>query len=158
MRSLGCCARAASGHAAAPPTSSDHPDVALSLNNLALLYQNEGRYADAEPLFKRLLAIRENALGRDHPDVAVSMNNLASLYQNEDRYADALPLVQGVIANGRASPVVALVVRAFVTARSLAAGSLPKGGKCREQCAPMSTVSSSRSETRLSSRSNRDHR
>jgi CHAT domain-containing protein len=47
----------------------DHPDVALSLNNLALLYQNEDRYADAEPLFKRLLAIREKALGRDHPDV-----------------------------------------------------------------------------------------
>ncbi len=33
----------------------DHPDVARSLNNLADLYQRQGRYADAEPLFKRRL-------------------------------------------------------------------------------------------------------
>jgi hypothetical protein len=28
----------------------DHPDVATSLNNLAALYDVQGRYADAEPL------------------------------------------------------------------------------------------------------------
>jgi hypothetical protein len=27
----------------------DHPDVALSLDNLAELYDDQGRYADAEP-------------------------------------------------------------------------------------------------------------
>ena len=48
----------------------DHPDVAQSLNNLAELYQAQGRYAEAEPLYKRALAIREKALGPDHPDVA----------------------------------------------------------------------------------------
>ena len=31
----------------------DHPDVATSLNNLAELYEAQGRYADAEPLYKR---------------------------------------------------------------------------------------------------------
>ena len=35
----------------------DHPDVAPPLNNLAELYSVQGRYADAEPLFKRSLAI-----------------------------------------------------------------------------------------------------
>jgi tetratricopeptide (TPR) repeat protein len=29
----------------------DHPDIAISLNNLALLYHHQGRYADAEPLY-----------------------------------------------------------------------------------------------------------
>ncbi|MEH2379316.1 MAG: tetratricopeptide repeat protein, partial [Nostoc sp.] len=29
----------------------EHPDVATSLNNLALLYKSQGRYADAEPLY-----------------------------------------------------------------------------------------------------------
>ena len=43
-----------------------------SLNNLAELYRNQGRYAEAEPLYKRSLAIREKALGPDHPDVAHS--------------------------------------------------------------------------------------
>ena len=52
-----------------------------SLNNLAGLYHAQGRYADAEPLYKRALAICEKALGPDHPDVALSLNNLAALYQ-----------------------------------------------------------------------------
>jgi hypothetical protein len=29
----------------------DHLDVALSLSNLGVLYDKEGRYADAEPLY-----------------------------------------------------------------------------------------------------------
>ena len=33
----------------------------------ALLYQEQGKYAEAEPLFKRALAICERALGPDHP-------------------------------------------------------------------------------------------
>ena len=35
----------------------DHPHVAASLNNLAELYRAQGRYADAEPLYERSLAI-----------------------------------------------------------------------------------------------------
>jgi tetratricopeptide (TPR) repeat protein len=31
----------------------DHPDVAASLNNLALLYRVQGNYGDAEPLYQR---------------------------------------------------------------------------------------------------------
>ena len=46
----------------------EHPDVAKSLSNLALLYQSRGRYADAEPLYQRSLAIYEKVLGRNHPD------------------------------------------------------------------------------------------
>ena len=51
-----------------------------------------GRYAEAEPLYRRSLAIREKQLGRDHPDVATSLNNLAVLYQAMGRYAEAEPL------------------------------------------------------------------
>ena len=46
------------------------PMLRRSLNNLAGSIRNQGRYADAEPLYKRSLAIREKALGPDHPDVA----------------------------------------------------------------------------------------
>ena len=52
------------GAGARPPRSS-----AAALNNLAVLYRAQGRYAEAEPLYKRALAIREKALGPDHPDV-----------------------------------------------------------------------------------------
>ena len=67
----------------------DHPDVGLSLNNLAYLYGAQGRYGDAEPLYKRSLGIAEKALGPDHPNVGQSLNNLAGLYQAQGRYADA---------------------------------------------------------------------
>ena len=38
------------------------PLVATSLNNLAVLYRVQGRYAEAEPLYQRSLAIKELSL------------------------------------------------------------------------------------------------
>ncbi|MBD2212959.1 tetratricopeptide repeat protein [Nostoc linckia FACHB-104] len=66
-----------------------HPDVANSLNNLALLYSSQGSYAKAEGLYLRSLAIREKVLGQQHPDVANSLNNLALLYYSQGSYAKA---------------------------------------------------------------------
>src|SRR5262249_18473979 len=50
------------------------------------------QYAEAEPLCKRALDIREKALGPEHPDTANSLNNLAALYYSQGRYAEAEPL------------------------------------------------------------------
>ncbi|WP_254434466.1 tetratricopeptide repeat protein, partial [Dolichospermum sp. UHCC 0352] len=72
--------------------SNDHPDVARSLNGLALLYYSQGRYNDAEPLYLQSLDIRKRQLGNDHPDVARSLNGLALLYYSQGRYNDAEPL------------------------------------------------------------------
>ncbi|HAK89120.1 MAG TPA: hypothetical protein DCP24_08695, partial [Nitrospiraceae bacterium] len=68
---------------------SEHPDTAIVLRVLAELYRVTGRYAEAEPLFKRSLAIVERALGKDHFSVAASLNKLAVLYESTGRYADA---------------------------------------------------------------------
>ena len=73
--------------------------LAATLNNQAELYKEQGRYADAEPLYKRALAIRENALGPDHLDVAQSLNNLADLYSAQGRHADAEPLYKRALAS-----------------------------------------------------------
>ena len=43
---------------------SNHSTTATFLNNLARLYHAQGRYADAEPLHERSLAIWEKALGQ----------------------------------------------------------------------------------------------
>jgi CHAT domain-containing protein/Tfp pilus assembly protein PilF len=72
--------------------------VAQSLNNLAEMYNEQGRYADAEPLLKRALAIYEKALGPDHLDVGTSLNNLAFLYYAQGHYADAEPLFKRALA------------------------------------------------------------
>jgi len=71
-----------------------HPDVATSLNNLAMIYNAQGQYAQAEPLLKRALAIWEKALGADHPSVATGLENLAALYRATNRDDEAKTLEQ----------------------------------------------------------------
>ena len=59
----------------------DHPDVAAALTSLALLYESQKRYGEAEPLYQRALGIKEKVLGPRHPDVATSHINLAALHR-----------------------------------------------------------------------------
>ena len=72
--------------------------LAVSLNNLALLYDTQAKYDQAEPLHKRSLAIDEQALGPDHPDVATDLNNLAALYDDQGKYDQAEPLYKRSLA------------------------------------------------------------
>nr|MDZ8043395.1 tetratricopeptide repeat protein [Nostoc sp. DedQUE02] len=46
----------------------EHPDIANSLNNLAVLYNLQGRYSEAEPLYIEALEIAEQRLGANHPN------------------------------------------------------------------------------------------
>ena len=68
----------------------EHPDTATCLNNLASLYQAQGKYQEPEPL----LAICEQILGPEHPDTATCLNNLALLYQAQGKYQNAEPLLK----------------------------------------------------------------
>ncbi|MFN6153666.1 MAG: tetratricopeptide repeat protein, partial [Dolichospermum sp.] len=77
--------------------TSDHPDVATSLNNLALLYDSQGRYSEAEPLSLDALKMRRRLFTGDHPDVATSLNNLALLYDSQGKYSEAEPLYLDVL-------------------------------------------------------------
>ncbi|GET40561.1 NB-ARC domain-containing protein [Microseira wollei NIES-4236] len=60
----------------------DHPDVALSLNNLAGLYNSQVRYSEAEPLYLQALEIAERVLGVNHPNTVIFSKNLAILRDN----------------------------------------------------------------------------
>jgi hypothetical protein len=59
----------------------DHPDVASSLNNLAGLYDSQGKYSEAEPLYFEALAMSERVLGTNHPTTIIFRNNLQILQQ-----------------------------------------------------------------------------
>jgi hypothetical protein len=54
--------------------------------------------ADAEPLYRRALAINEKRLGPDRPTVATGLNNLAVLLQATNRLAEAEPLMRRALA------------------------------------------------------------
>ena len=55
----------------------DHPDVAMSLTNLANLLSSTGDYAGARPLYERALTIYERAVGPEHPELAETLDGLA---------------------------------------------------------------------------------
>ena len=57
-----------------------HPNLADSLSNLAILYNQSGAYDKAQPLYERALRIYETVLGPDHPDVAHTLTDLAVLH------------------------------------------------------------------------------
>jgi tetratricopeptide (TPR) repeat protein len=59
----------------------DHPDVATSLNNLALLYHNQGKYSEAEPLYLEALVMSERVQGTNHPNTIIFRNNLQLVQQ-----------------------------------------------------------------------------
>ena len=53
-----------------------HPAVATSLNNLAGLYNFQGKYEAAEPLYIEALEIAESVLGENHPNTNTIRENL----------------------------------------------------------------------------------
>ncbi|MEQ9548660.1 MAG: tetratricopeptide repeat protein [Coleofasciculus sp. G3-WIS-01] len=57
----------------------NHPDVATSLHNLALLYSSQGRYEKAESLYLEALAIVDRTLGSNHPHTVTFRENLQLL-------------------------------------------------------------------------------
>ena len=59
---------------------------------MATLYRLQGKYAEAEPLYKRSLAILEKALGPDHPHIAKSLENYAALLRKTGRGNEALAM------------------------------------------------------------------
>ncbi len=65
------------------------PRFATSLNNLAELYLAQGKSEQAEPLYRRALAIREKALGPEHPLVATFLEMYAGLLHKLNRDAEA---------------------------------------------------------------------
>ena len=59
----------------------DHPDVATDYSNLASLLQAQGKYAEAEPLYRRAFDILQASLGPDHPNTLAAKRNYDSLIQ-----------------------------------------------------------------------------
>src|SRR5439155_97289 len=60
--------------------------------------QAQGKYAEAQPLFEKTLAIWHQVLGEAHPDTALSYNNVASNLQAQGKYSEAQPLAEKALA------------------------------------------------------------
>jgi CHAT domain-containing protein len=76
----------------------DHPDAAVAVNSLAVLYWRKGDNAKAEQLYQRARTIYEKSFGAEHPYVASSINGLALVYNSKGDYAKAEPLFRQALA------------------------------------------------------------
>jgi eukaryotic-like serine/threonine-protein kinase len=67
------------------------------MNNLANIYSEEGKYAEAEPLYRQTLEMRRRVLGAEHPDTLQSMSNLAIVWNYQGEYASAEALYSDAV-------------------------------------------------------------
>ena len=88
-----------------------HPDLANTLNNLAIVAEKTGRLDDAETFFRRAVAIASASLPVDHPMIAASRQNLEDFCRARGLPIDtpgvATPAVVDVAASAPAATDVA---------------------------------------------------
>jgi tetratricopeptide (TPR) repeat protein len=94
-------------HADAVATHADAAQIveptAPLMNGLGLYLQARCRFQQAEPLYRRALAIDEASYGPEHPHVARDLNNLAFLLSVVDRLPEAEPLMRRALTIEEAS-------------------------------------------------------
>jgi tetratricopeptide (TPR) repeat protein len=73
------------------------PKSALLLNQAGYYLHVRGRYGEAELLYRRALAIREQQLGANHLAMATSLNNLSGLYWDQGKYGEAEQLLKSAL-------------------------------------------------------------
>ncbi|HEY9712490.1 MAG TPA: tetratricopeptide repeat protein [Chroococcales cyanobacterium] len=80
--------------------------VAVSLNNLASVYEKKGMYDQCLPYLKRSRKILELTLPKDNRVVPVIIGNQARVLSEQGKYADAQPLyAEAVSAQDKAHSV-----------------------------------------------------
>ena len=83
----------------------NHPELARSLYQLAVINMQLGRYDEAGRLHLEALAIREAALSPGDLAIADSVMALGGMYRNRGWYAEAEPYLTRGLALREASPV-----------------------------------------------------
>ncbi|KIZ03119.1 Nephrocystin-3 [Monoraphidium neglectum] len=72
----------------------NHPAVAESCSNLAILFNQRGEYGRAQPLYERALRIYEGSYGPDHQEVAHTLTDLAVLHLEQGEDEVGRPLLE----------------------------------------------------------------
>ncbi len=79
----------------------DHPETAISYNNLAQNLTFQGKYTAAQPLYEKALEIKRHLLTDEHPSTAISFENLAYNLNAMGKYAAAQPLLEKALLTRR---------------------------------------------------------
>jgi len=72
----------------------DNQNTLNAVNNLDLLYADQGKMEEAEAMYRRALKGREKAWGPEHSSTLDTINNLGSLYRNQGKMKEAEAMYQ----------------------------------------------------------------
>jgi tetratricopeptide (TPR) repeat protein len=67
----------------------EHTSTLAPINNLGLLYADQGKMTEAEEMYMRALRGYEKAWGAEHTSTLDTVNNLGNLYKNQGKMAAA---------------------------------------------------------------------
>jgi hypothetical protein len=67
----------------------EHPSTLTSMNNLATVLRDQGKYEQVEEMHRQVLGLSETVLGKEHPSTLTSMNNLAIVLRDQGKYEQA---------------------------------------------------------------------
>ena len=59
----------------------NHPSIAETMNNLAVLYKKEGNYDEALVFLKQALKIFKHFYGQQHPSIGICLTNVGDIYR-----------------------------------------------------------------------------
>ncbi|MEL6468186.1 MAG: tetratricopeptide repeat protein [Cyanobacteria bacterium J06623_4] len=76
---------------------SDHPDLIKSLADSAYLCECQGRYGEAERLYRQSLTLSVRRYGDSHFALVTGLEDLATFYHKQARYAEAEPLCRQLL-------------------------------------------------------------
>jgi hypothetical protein len=81
-----------------------HPDLANTLNNLAIVAEKTGRAGDAETFYRRAVAIASASLPPDDPMRAASRQNLEDFCRAQGLPIDGPAVIEPLIGDVKAEP------------------------------------------------------
>jgi Tetratricopeptide repeat len=105
-----------------------------ALNRLAESYYEQGDFAEAQSLYERILAIKQQQLGPKHASIGADLTNLAGVLCVQGKFDQAEPFVKRVV--GIIESAVPLDVLKLADSLNTLAGILFQQGKY-EECEPL---------------------
>ena len=67
----------------------EHTSTLNTVNNLGLLYANQGKLVEAKQMYQRALQGKEKAWDPDHTSTLDTVNNIGLLYTNQGKLIEA---------------------------------------------------------------------
>lgn len=63
----------------------ERPSILDSMDNVAIALNSQGKYEEAEEMYRQVLQLRTKLLGTEHPDTLASTDNLAHVVKSQGK-------------------------------------------------------------------------